>query len=112
MWPHGLRSVSASQEPTAEDKVWCHHLCSWVHRRRSTPECVSGRPCDRDDPDQDSAPQERKTLLLKPRWGPVEQNKEAAAVPKSPQPAPKASSILADRDSLTRLPESLRSKHG
>ncbi|KAH7939079.1 hypothetical protein HPB52_005432 [Rhipicephalus sanguineus] len=90
MWPHWLRSVAASQEPTTEDKgddKGTHSLLSSSVAlfSRSTPECVS--------PGQDSAPQERKTLLLKPRSGPVEQNKDAAAVPKSPQPAPKASSL-------------------
>lgn len=59
---------------------------------------------DRDDRDQDkpgdssgfadSAPRERKKLQLKPRSVPVEANKEAAAVPKAPEPAPKASSAI------------------
>lgn len=49
---------------------------------------------DRDDRDQDSAPRERKKLQLKPRSVPVEAAKEAAAVPKAPEPAPKASSAI------------------
>ncbi|XP_037517508.1 eukaryotic translation initiation factor 4B isoform X2 [Rhipicephalus sanguineus] len=59
---------------------------------------------DRDDRDQDkpgdssgfadSAPRERKKLQLKPRSVPVEATKEAAAVPKAPEPAPKASSAI------------------
>ncbi|KAH7939860.1 hypothetical protein HPB52_018289 [Rhipicephalus sanguineus] len=71
---------------------------------RSTPECVSGRPSDRDDPGQDSATRERKTLLLKPRSVTEEQNKEAAAVPKdlSLHLRPRGS-ILEERDPLTRL---------
>ncbi|KAH8024028.1 hypothetical protein HPB51_020786 [Rhipicephalus microplus] len=53
------------------------------------------RPRDRDyDRDRDSAPRERKKLQLKPRSVPVEANKEAAAVPKAPEPAPKASSAI------------------
>ncbi|KAH7943788.1 hypothetical protein HPB52_011739 [Rhipicephalus sanguineus] len=48
----------------------------------ATPECVSGKPSERDDRDQDSAPRERKRLQLKPRSVHVEANTEAAAMSK------------------------------
>ncbi|KAH7939168.1 hypothetical protein HPB52_007880 [Rhipicephalus sanguineus] len=118
MWPHWLRSVAASQEPTAEDKgddKGTHSLLSSSVAlfSRSTPECVSGRPSHGDDLVEDSAPRERKTLLLKPRSVTVGKNKEAAAVPEdlSLHLRPRGS-ILEERDPFTRLPESLRSKHG
>ncbi|KAH7975525.1 hypothetical protein HPB52_002621 [Rhipicephalus sanguineus] len=60
----------------------------------ATPECVSGKPSDRDDRDQDSAPRERKRLQLKLRPVPVEANTEAAAMSKVPELAPKGSSSI------------------
>lgn len=60
----------------------------------ATPECVSGKPSDRDDRDQDSAPRERKRLQLKLRSVPVEANTEAAAMSKAPELAPKGSSSI------------------
>ncbi|KAH7943786.1 hypothetical protein HPB52_011737 [Rhipicephalus sanguineus] len=48
----------------------------------ATPECVSGKPSERDDRDRDSAPRERKRLQLKPRSVHVEANTEAAAMSK------------------------------
>ncbi|KAH7956367.1 hypothetical protein HPB52_008699 [Rhipicephalus sanguineus] len=60
----------------------------------ATPECVSGKPSDRDDRDQDSAPRERNRLQLKPRSVPVEANTEAAAMSKAPELAPKGSSSI------------------
>ncbi|KAH7939077.1 hypothetical protein HPB52_005383 [Rhipicephalus sanguineus] len=62
-----------------------------------TPECVSGRPRDQDDTDQDSAPRQRNKLQLKPRSVPVEKKEEAAAVPKAPQRAPKYLSLIFGR---------------
>ncbi|KAL3213351.1 hypothetical protein MRX96_051716 [Rhipicephalus microplus] len=49
---------------------------------------------DRDDRDQDFASREHNNLELKPHSVPVEENKEAAAMPKAPEPAPKASSAI------------------
>ncbi|XP_049269195.1 uncharacterized protein LOC125757620 [Rhipicephalus sanguineus] len=60
----------------------------------ATPECVSGKPSDRDDRDQDSAPRERKRLQLNLRSVPLEANTEAAAMSKAPELAPKGSSSI------------------
>ncbi|KAH7951878.1 hypothetical protein HPB52_014481 [Rhipicephalus sanguineus] len=60
----------------------------------ATPECVSGKPSDRDDRDQDSAPRERKRLQLKLRSVPVEANTETATMSKAPELAPKGSSSI------------------
>ncbi|KAH7971674.1 hypothetical protein HPB52_002165 [Rhipicephalus sanguineus] len=60
----------------------------------ATPECVSRKPSDRDDRDQDSAPREHKRLQLKPRSVLVEANTEAAAMSKAPELAPKGSSSI------------------
>ncbi|KAL1467296.1 hypothetical protein MTO96_026219 [Rhipicephalus appendiculatus] len=60
----------------------------------ATPECVGGKPSDRDNRNQGSAPRERKRLQLKPRSVPVEANQEGDAAPKAAKVAPQASSSI------------------
>ncbi|KAH7957283.1 hypothetical protein HPB52_017054 [Rhipicephalus sanguineus] len=90
LWPrgpyHGLRGDEESTHPPLS--------YSEVLFSGSKSECVSGGPSHRDDRDQDFAPRERKSLLLKPRLVTVEANKEAAAIFKAPELAPKGSSSI------------------
>ncbi|KAL1470508.1 hypothetical protein MTO96_040379, partial [Rhipicephalus appendiculatus] len=60
----------------------------------ATPECVGGKPSDRDNCNQGSAPRERKRLQLKPRSVSVEANQGGDAAPKAAKVAPQASSSI------------------
>ncbi|KAL1414825.1 hypothetical protein MTO96_007166 [Rhipicephalus appendiculatus] len=85
---------TAECAPTLGDCEETHPSPSVAFVSGATPECVGGKPSDRDNCNQGSAPRERKRLQLKPRSVPVEANQEGDAAPKAAKLAPQASSFI------------------